>query len=63
MLNEITIYVLLGVEESEKPARFFMARNREVAEHVHYPDGWAKSGFLRYRAIEQFENRWTLLRD
>lgn len=63
MLDEITIYVLLGAEENEKPARFFMARNSEIAAQVHYPDGWAKNGFLRYRAIEQFENRWQLLRD
>jgi hypothetical protein len=62
MINEITIYVLLGAEENGKPARFFMARNSEVAADPHYPDGWAKSGFLRFRAVEQFENRWTLLR-
>ena len=62
-LDEITVYVLLGPEDNEKPARFFIARNSEVAEHAHYPEGWVKNGFLKFKAIESYENRWAIIRD
>ncbi len=59
-LNEITVYVLLGAEENQKPARFFMARNSEVASFVHQPETYEKNGFMRLRAVEQYENRWAI---
>ncbi|MGH6769495.1 MAG: hypothetical protein ACRECO_10805 [Xanthobacteraceae bacterium] len=62
-LDEITVYVLLGAESNEKSARFFIVKNSEVATHAHYPEGWAKSGFLKFRAIESYENRWSIIRD
>lgn len=63
MLDQVTIYVLLGAESNEKLARFFIVRNRDVAEHPHYPDGWPKNGFLKLRAVEAYENNWAILRD
>ena len=43
LLNQIAVYVLLGDEKSDKPVRFFIVKNRELAQHAHYPDGF--SGF------------------
>jgi hypothetical protein len=63
MLDQITIYVLLGAESNEKPARFFIAKNTDVATRAHYPEGWSKNGFLKFKAVENYENRWDLLRD
>ncbi len=63
MLNQVTVYVLLGPESNEKPARFFIAKNSDVAAHAHYPEGWSKNGFLKFRALERHESRWALLRD
>lgn len=62
-LNEITVYVLLGSEKANKPVRFFIARNSDVAEHVHYPPDWPKNGFLKLNAIEMHEDKWSLLHD
>ena len=62
LLDQITIHVLLGSVESEKPARFFIVKNCDVAEHAHYPEGWLKSGFLRLRALEEHEDKWDVLR-
>jgi hypothetical protein len=60
--DQITVYVLLGNEKGDKPVRFFIAKNHELAEHVHYPDGWAKQGFMSFKAVQGFENRWDSLR-
>lgn len=61
LLNQITVYVLLGSKKCDTPVRFFIARNRDVAEHAHYPDGWAENGFMKLKAIEKHENQWVTL--
>ncbi|MGD0639230.1 MAG: hypothetical protein ABSC22_00660 [Roseiarcus sp.] len=61
LLDQITVYVLLGPEKSEKPVRFFMAKNRDLEKHAHYPEGWAEHGFMSLKAIEEYENRWDIL--
>jgi hypothetical protein len=61
-LDQITVYVLLGAEKSDKPVRFFIAQNRDVAEHAHYPGGWPAQGFMSLKAVQDFENRWDSLR-
>jgi hypothetical protein len=63
LLNQITVYVLLGPEDGSKPVRFFIVRNSDVASYAHHPEGWAESGFMRLKAIEQYEDRWDALRD
>jgi hypothetical protein len=62
MRNEITIYVLLGAKTNESPARFFIAKNGDVAAHAIYPKGWPKNGFMPFKALEQYEGAWGLLR-
>ncbi len=59
--DQITVYVLLGPEKREKAVRFFIARNRDLAKHAHYPAGWAEHGFMGLKAVEEYENRWDTL--
>jgi len=59
--NQVTVYVLLGSPECKKLVRYFIAKNREVAKHVHRPSGWGKNGFMAMKAIERYENRWDAL--
>lgn len=61
-LDRVTVYVLLGSEDSKKTARFFVAKNRALAAHVHCPPGWKEHGFMPMKAVEQYENRWEDLR-
>jgi hypothetical protein len=61
-LAEVTVYVLLGPEDGEKPVRFFIAKNRDLAKHIHYPSGWKENGFMPLKAVEQYENHWEALR-
>jgi hypothetical protein len=41
-----------------------MRRQRDV-DHVHSPEHWVKSGvesgFMRLKAVEPYENLWSLL--
>jgi hypothetical protein len=60
--DQVTVYVLLGSADCKKPVRFFIAKNRDVAKHVHRPSGWGKNGFMPIKAIGQYENQWDALR-
>jgi hypothetical protein len=60
-LDRITIYVLLGPPDGLKPVRFFIARNRDLANSVHRPPGWPKNGFMPLKAVETHANKWNLL--
>jgi len=60
-LDQATVYVLLGAEDCKKPVRFFIAKNRDLAERVHRPSGWKENGFMPIKAVQQYENRWDLL--
>ena len=61
-LNQVTVYVLLGPEDGAKSVRFFIAKNRQLAKHVHRPPGWKQKGFMSMRAVKDYENRWDALR-
>jgi hypothetical protein len=60
-LNRATVYVLIGKEGGRRPVRFFIAKNRDVAKHVHQPAGWNKHGFMPIKALETYEDQWNFL--
>jgi hypothetical protein len=62
-LDQVTIYVLIGTEDSRKPIRYFITRNRDVAEEVSIPSTWQDkpSAFMMLKSLEEFENRWSIL--
>ncbi len=49
--DEVTVYVLLGAERM-RSARFFVARNGDLACQVRRPPTWKKFGLIDVRAIE-----------
>ena len=59
--NQVTVYVLLGREDSQKAVRFFITRNRDLEKYAHYPANWRKNGFMKLSAVEQYERRWDWL--
>jgi hypothetical protein len=59
--DQVTIYVLLGREDGRNPVRYFIARNRDFAEHVAKPAGWRVNAFMALKAVEQYEDRWEIL--
>lgn len=61
LLDQVTIFVLLGDEAARNPLRYFITRNHEVADHVHCPPNWKKNAFMPLKAIRQYEDRWDIL--
>jgi hypothetical protein len=59
--DQVTIYVLLGPENGKNPVRYFIARNRDLAEHLAKPAGWSANAFMSLNAVEQYEGRWETL--
>jgi|SRR5579862_20224 len=64
LLEQVTIYVLLGSEECKNPVRYFVARNRDVASQVSVPPTWGEkpSAFMLLRSLLPFEGNWDLLK-
>ncbi len=60
-LDMVTIYVLIGSERCDTPVRYFIARNRDLAEHADPPAGWTDNAFMRLRDVKSFENKWEIL--
>ena len=60
--DQITVYVLLGPADNARPARFFIIRNRDIADQVQFPDGWSDIGSMMLSSLEPFENQWDKFR-
>ena len=61
LLDQVTIYVLLGKEDGWKPVRYFIAKNHELAAHVSKPPNWKDNGFMQLKSVEKYEDRWDIL--
>jgi hypothetical protein len=59
--DQVTVYVLLGAE-SMRPARFFVAKNRDLASQFRQPPTWKTFGLIDVKAVEQYEDNWDTLR-
>lgn len=60
--DEVTVYVLLGVEGDPNDARFFVIRNRDMETMVRQPPNWSKFGLFDVAAAGQYEDNWDLLK-
>jgi hypothetical protein len=63
LLDQTTVYVLIGKEDANEPVRYFIARNRDVAPEVSVPSTWKNndSAFLMLKSLRPFEGRWNAL--
>jgi hypothetical protein len=67
LIDQITIYVLLGKADRKnpKPVRYFVTRNRDLVSEVTGAN-WKKpektgTRFMALKSIERYENNWDLL--
>jgi hypothetical protein len=60
--DQVTVYVLLGLERGAKSARFFVARNHDLAAQFRQPPASRPIGFIDAKSIEKYENNWEILR-
>lgn len=61
-LDQITIYVLLGREDGRKPVRYFITKNRDLAEYAQYPENWRLNGFMKLAVMEDYEGQWDAIK-
>ena len=60
--DQVTVYVLLGLERGIWSARFFVARNGDLAAQFRQPLTSNPIGFIDAKAVEQYEDNWEILR-
>jgi hypothetical protein len=58
--DQVTVYVLLGAE-SMRPARFFVAKNSDLASQFRQPPAWKTFVLIDAKAVEQYEDNWDTL--
>jgi hypothetical protein len=61
LLDQVTIYVLIGKVGSTAPVRYFIARNRDLAGEVSTPGNWKDNAFMSLKSVTHFEDRWEVL--
>jgi hypothetical protein len=71
LANEVTVFVLLGLEGNAKSARFFVAKNRDLEAHfrvasncegISKPPNIRSYGYIDYEFVEKYEDNWGILR-
>ncbi len=60
--DQVTVYVLIGLEKNSDGARFFVARNSDMETELRQPPNWRKFGLIDVEAVEQYEDNWDLLK-
>ena len=55
------VYVLLGLERGVKSARFFVARNRDLAARFRRSPTSNPIGLIDAKSVEKYENNWESL--
>jgi hypothetical protein len=63
LLDQVTVYVLIGKEDADQQVRYFIACNRDVAAEVSVPSTWKDndSAFMMLKSLAPFEGRWSAL--
>src|SRR5271166_4783544 len=59
---QVTVYVLLGLERGVWSARFFVARNSDLAAQFRQPPTSNPIGVIDAKSVEKYEDNWELLR-
>ena len=61
LLDQVTVYVMIGKEDGNAPVRYFIARNRDIAGEISIPSNWKDNGFMTLKSLRAFEDRWSAL--
>jgi hypothetical protein len=60
--DQVTVYVLLGLERGIWSARFFVVRNSDLAAQFRHPPASNPIGFIDTQSVEKYEDNWDILR-
>jgi hypothetical protein len=61
LIDQVTVYVMIGKEDGNAPVRYFIARNRDIAGEISIPSNWKDNGFMMLKSLRAFEGRWSAL--
>ena len=61
-VDQVTVYVLLRLERGIKSARFFVARNSDLAAQFRQPPTSNPIAFIDAKSVEKYEDNWDILR-
>lgn len=59
--NQVTVFVLIGVERNSARARFFVTRNGDMESELRQPVDRRDFGLINIGAVQQYEDNWDLL--
>jgi hypothetical protein len=59
--KQVTVYVLLGLENNPNCARFFVTRNSSMETELRQPPDWLDFAFIDVESVEIYEDNWDLL--
>ncbi len=59
-MDQVTVYVLLGLERGMKSTRFFVVRNSDLAAQFRQPP--TSIGFIDAKSVEKYEDNLDILK-
>jgi hypothetical protein len=54
--DQVTVYVLLGLERNTKFARFFVVKNSDLAAQFRQPPNWKAIESIDTKMVEKYED-------
>ena len=69
--DDVRVLALLGIEKTKKPARFFVAKNSDLAAQFRRPASWKDIrepsnrrayGYIDFNLAEKYEDNWDILK-
>lgn len=61
-VDQVTVYVLLGLERGMRSTRFFVVRNSDLAAQFRQPPTSNPIAFIDAKSVEKYEDNWGILR-
>jgi hypothetical protein len=49
---------LVGKEKADKPVRYFITKNADLADHITGPEKWKNNAFMNLKSVRQYEDQW-----
>src|SRR5579871_500078 len=56
LLDQVTIYVLVGNADAKNPVRYFVTRNKDLVPKMMMPRAWQDNAFMLLHFVEEFED-------
>jgi hypothetical protein len=69
--DDVTVLALLGIEKTKKSARFFVAKDsdlaaqfagRRVGKIIREPSNRRAYGYIDFNSVEKYEDNWDILK-